>query len=49
MEDAELRERARQIRNEYMRQYRKKNKEKTKRYNQNYWRRKAALEQKETE
>lgn len=35
-------EESRKARNQYMREWRKKNKEKVKHYNQSYWERKAA-------
>jgi len=37
----ELSEQARRLRNEYQRQYRKKNPDKLKEYNRRYWERKA--------
>lgn len=45
----DLKLRAREIRNEYMRQYRKKNPDKVREINKRYWERKAEREQEEQE
>ena len=37
-------ERARELQREYLREWRRKNKDKTREYNLNYWRRKAERE-----
>ena len=42
--DKELQEKARELRNEYQRNWRKKNQEKIREYNQRYWERKAKEE-----
>lgn len=42
--DKELQEKARELRNEYQRNWRKENQEKIKEYNQRYWERKAKEE-----
>lgn len=39
--EEELKEIARKKRNEYMRKWRKKNKDKVKQYNKNYWKKQA--------
>ena len=47
--DRYLKLRAKEIRNEYMRQYRKKNPDKVREINKRYWERKAEREQEEQE
>lgn len=42
-----LNDEARQVRNAYMRQYRKRNPEKTREMNRRYWERRAAREKEE--
>ena len=41
-----MNDKAREERNAYMREWRKKNKEKVKKYQENYWKRKASEERK---
>ena len=45
--DEQLEELAREIQREYLREWRKKNPDKVKEYNQRYWRRRALRELKE--
>ena len=45
--DEQLQELAKKIRREYQREWRKKNPDKVKEYNQSYWRRRALRELKE--
>ena len=42
-----MEDKAREKRNEYLREWRKKNKDKVKKYNDTYWERKANISEKE--